>query len=344
MGYRSFLLLIILLIISSITPVSAEGESNLLPPNTEGQTAVAINLFISDILSIDEKEETFEVDGFLSAEWVDGRLAFDKEEFGYPWKTYRNERVIKKLEEDIWWPDLYLVYAKGDRRIINSFIEVYPDGLVHYEEKFVATIKRPFLLESFPFDNHTLDLTISTFSYTDYEVVFTSEYELEPFEWETNEWRITDTGTITVDTINGYPYASYTLGIRRLPWFYISKFVLPLVLIITISWAVFWMDYDSVSIADRVEISLTSVLTVVAFDFVSSEFLPKLSYFTTLDLIMIISYVILSLTILETLLSYILTKRGASIKSQKLDLISRIAFPAIYYLTVIIVIASRIII
>jgi hypothetical protein len=344
MGYRSFLFLIILLNYFSIIPVSADGESNLLPPNTDGQTAVAINLFISDILSIDEKEETFEVDGFLSAEWVDPRLAFDQEEFGYPWKTYRNEMVTGKLEEDIWWPDLYLVYAKGNRRIINSFIEVYPDGLVHYEERFEATIKQPFFLKGFPFDSHILELTISTFSYTDYEVVFTSEYELEPFEWETNEWIITDTGTLTVETISGYPYASYTLGISRLPWFYVSKFVLPLILIITISWAVFWMDYESVNIADRVEISLTSVLTVVAFDFVSSEFLPKLSYFTTLDLIMIVSYVILSLTILETLLSYIFTKRGTKIKARRLDFISRIAFPVIYYIIVLLVIISRILI
>jgi hypothetical protein len=322
-------------------PLNADGESNLLPPNTEAQTNVAINLFISDILSIDEKEETFEVDGFLSAEWVDSRLAFDQEEFGYPWKTYRNEMVTKKLEEDIWWPDLYLVYSKGNRRIINSFIEVYPDGLVHYEERFEANIKQPFFLEGFPFDSHVLDLTISTFSYTDYEVVFSSEYELEPFEWETNEWIITDTGTLTAETRNGYPYATYTIGISRLPWFYVSKFVLPLVLIITISWAVFWMDYASVSIADRVEISLTSVLTVVAFDFVSSEFLPKLSYFTKLDLIMIISYVLLSLTILETLLCYIFTKTGAQIKARRIDLLSRIAFPAVYYISIIAVIFSR---
>lgn len=341
MDYRSFLFLIVLLMICDTKPLNADGESNLLPPNTEAQTNVAINLFISDILSIDEKEETFEVDGFLSAEWVDSRLAFDQEEFGYPWKTYRNEMVTKKLEEDIWWPDLYLVYSKGNRRIINSFIEVYPDGLVHYEERFEATIKQPFFLEGFPFDSHVLDLTISTFSYTDYEVVFSSEYELEPFEWETNEWIITDTGTLTAETRNGYPYATYTIGISRLPWFYVSKFVLPLVLIITISWAVFWMDYASVSIADRVEISLTSVLTVVAFDFVSSEFLPKLSYFTTLDLIMIISYVILSLTILETLLCYIFTKRGAQIKAQRIDLLSRIAFPAVYYISIISVIFSR---
>jgi len=141
MDYRSFLFLIVLLMICDTKPLNADGESNLLPPNTEAQTNVAINLFISDILSIDEKEETFEVDGFLSAEWVDSRLAFDQEEFGYPWKTYRNEMVTKKLEEDIWWPDLYLVYSKGNRRIINSFIEVYPDGLVHYEERFEATIK-----------------------------------------------------------------------------------------------------------------------------------------------------------------------------------------------------------
>ncbi len=55
---------------------------------------------------------------------------------------------------------------------------------------------------------------------------------------------------------------------------------MPLLLIVAISWAVFWMDYEDMNLADRMSVSFTSVLTVVAFDFVSSDSLPKLSYAT----------------------------------------------------------------
>ncbi|MBD3207164.1 hypothetical protein GF319_12585 [Candidatus Bathyarchaeota archaeon] len=335
---RRFLIIFLLtILLQNITYVNGDNSQQLLPPNLDGPTSVNINLYISDILSINEKEQTFEIDGFITAQWIDHRLSFDQEEFGFPWKTYRNEIVSQKFEEDTWWPDLYLVKSKGKREILNSFLEVYPDGSVFYEEKFKAVIKHPFYLGDFPFDTHLVNLTISSFSYTDYELVFNSEVEPQTFTWETNEWIVTDSGKLVIENIDTLPYATYTLGISRIPWFYISKYVLPLVLIISISWAVFWMDYDSVSISDRVEISLTSVLTIVAFDFVSTESLPKLSYFTILDTIMIISYIILSLTILETLLSYVLTKKGQKNYARKFDFLSRIIFPLAYYTSIILI-------
>jgi hypothetical protein len=334
-----FLVFLILFVIISRQSVLAENESQqLLPPKLFEPTPVTINLYILDILSINEKDETFEVDAFLTAEWMDERLAFDSDEFGYPWKIYRVEVIQDKLKKDLWWPDLYIVDSKGPRQIINSVLVISDNGQVYYEEKFKADIKQSFSLNRFPFDHHIIQLSISSYSYTVDEVEFKLSGEPEHFEWETNEWFVFDNGNLTIGAETGYPFASYELGISRLYGFYISKFILPLVLIVTISWAVFWMDYVNINLAERLGISFTSVLTIVAFDFVSSGNLPKLSYFTILDWILTVSYLCLLIAVIENLISYQYTQKGEIEKAQRLDRISRYAFPLTFYSTIIIII------
>jgi hypothetical protein len=327
----------------SLSPVTAQDTNqHLIPPYIDEATIVYIDVYINDILAIDEKMETFDVDGYLLAEWSDPRQVFDAFEFGYDFKIYRNEMVQDVITDEVWWPDLYLVNGRGNREIISSLLLISPDGDMRYEEKFKATIKQAFQLENFPFDSHQLVLTIGSFSYTDYEVIFTSYKDAEVFEWQTNEWIVTDSGELDFNSSYGYPVAQYFLGISRLPGFYISKYIFPLVLIITISWSVFWLGYESIDIADRLGIILTSVLTVVAFDFVSSETLPRLSYHTILDWIMILSYVVLSLTVLETLLGYRNLKHGLEDRANKIDLLSRYIFPLVYYVAIVSIIVYKV--
>jgi hypothetical protein len=49
-------------------------------------------------------------------------------------------------------------------------------------------------------------------------------------------------------------------------------------ILIALSWAVFWMDRES--LGDRMDISFIGILTVVAFQIVVSDQLPRISYFT----------------------------------------------------------------
>ena len=130
--------------------VNAQEDSIvLIPPNTNQPTEIKIEIYISDILSIDEKLNIYEIDGFLLAEWTDTRNSFDPNEFGYSWKIYRNEMIDEVLTSEVWWPDLYLANSKGEREIVSSSLVIDPNGITTYEEKFKATIKQYFSLDSF---------------------------------------------------------------------------------------------------------------------------------------------------------------------------------------------------
>ena len=61
--------------------------------------------------------------------------------------------------------------------------------------------------------------------------------------------------------------------------FYMSRLViLPLVVIVLLSFSVFWMDRSSVG--DRLGVSFIGILTGVAYQLVMSDHLPRISYVT----------------------------------------------------------------
>ena len=57
----------------------------------------------------------------------------------------------------------------------------------------------------------------------------------------------------------------FTLSVARRFNFYIWKVFLPLLLMVILSWTVFWIDPTELS--GQVQISVTTILTVIAFAF-----------------------------------------------------------------------------
>ncbi len=333
-----------------LNPTTAQAQEQLtaeqrllIPPNRDGATEVFVDIWVSEIFNIDAREEIFTVDAHLYLEWFDERLAFDAETFGYDRKVYQDEAVEELLKSQVWWPAVEVIDARGVRDRLHTALTIYADGSIYYRERFIVLIEQGFDLAEFPFDEHTISFTVEPFEYAGDEVIFTT-FELDEADgfgseevWETREWDITyhplmvEPGFVEADPdAHGYAAATTMLTISRVPNFYLSSFVLPLLLIVAISWSVFWMDYNTMNLADRMSVSFTSVLTIVAFDFVTSDSLPKLPYATLLDTILTASYIFLGLTVLENVIGYSLRKGGWLRSSQTLDWLSRILFPVGY--------------
>ena len=310
------------------------------PPPDQYPVEVYVDLYGLNIFAIDEQEETFEVEAFIYADWFDDRLAFDPAEAGTETKVFQGETAVELLKTDVWWPDLELVDARGPRDRLHITLTIDADGFVTYTERFHANIWQPFFFEEFPFDSHTISFTVAPFFYTSEQVAFLGpedfleegeRLEREDLTWETNEWSIDNVESV-VERGDDFEFSTSTMfiDISRLPNFYISNVILPLFLIVAISWAVFWMDFGSMHLADRLSVSFTSVLTVVAFDFVTADNLPLLSYQTVLDVVLTFSYVVLSLSVLENVVAYLRFRQNAN-EVQRLDKVSRWLFPVVYY-------------
>jgi hypothetical protein len=105
--------------------------------------------------------------------------------------------------------------------------------------------------------------------------------------------------------------------------------VLPLTLLVMLSWSVFWMDLSSVG--DRMDISFIGILTVVAYQIIISDHMPKIAYFTLMSVFLYSIYLMLAATIVVNLRVAHLDKSGRLAAGDRLDLRCRWLFPVLFF-------------
>lgn len=296
-------------------------------------TEVSISVEPREILLVDEKNERFVIDVLLEASWTDNRLE--------PCKSpdesavvHQGESARQQLGTAVWWPGFDVARGRGPRETRAISLTLDCDNRVHYSERFVATVSEDFdQLHSFPFDQHSLTLTIVPFASAAAEH---TNFVLRPKEenarrfvdgWESAEW----TFRIEQQEVRTAAALVTTIEIERKSNWYLANVVLPLVGIVALSWTVFWIGAEK--LGERTAISTTSLLTVVAYDFLTSGDLPKLPFTTRLDAFYNASYVAVLLTVAVNIL---VASRPAESTGwrHELDRVSRVVFP-VGYLTMV---------
>lgn len=115
-----------------------------------------------------------------------------------------------------------------------------------------------------------------------------------------SDWNITNlTDTLYSSTDEfgeEYTHLTFSIHAERLSSYYVWQLMFPLLIIILASCVIFWVHEYSLS----VEIGFTLMLTVVAYNFYSESLLPKLPYNTFIEVIIMIGYVVILLSIIAT--------------------------------------------
>ena len=112
--------------------------------------------------------------------------------------------------------------------------------------------------------------------------------------------------------------------------FYISRLVtLPLIVIVLLSFSVFWMDRSS--LGDRISVSFIGILTAVAYQVVMSEILPKIAYVNWMNGFLNFSFVMMVGTVLVNLAVGALEQHGRSDLAQLVDRRCRWIFSLVYF-------------
>ena len=94
------------------------------------------------------------------------------------------------------------------------------------------------------------------------------------------------------------------------------------------AWSTFWLDPESIS--DRLNISFVGILTIVAYQFVVIDNMPSNSYLTFTDTLLLVSFLITSLTIPHSLYVKSLTEHDKTSTANQYDKVCRWAFPLAY--------------
>ena len=119
-----------------------------------------------------------------------------------------------------------------------------------------------------------------------------------------------------------------TLELARHPGFVLRVVVLPMALLVVLSWSVFWMDRES--LGNRMDVSFIGILTVVAYQIMIGSSLPRIPYFTLMSAFIYVSFFTMSASALVNLVVDRFDRTGKKERGDRLDRVCRWAFPAGY--------------
>ena len=304
------------------------------PPLKDRPTKVDIGLFIQEITSIDEINGKFTAEVYLDLIWCDQRLRFDAETEGVDEKTFLEEDAAEKIES-IWWPDIILENQAEPMQPENMVLTIQSDGTVDLTQRVNMVVSSRFVLDQFPFDHHTLEIEMESFRWPKKNIVFISSenrFQISKHDM-LPEWGVigTKSEVKVKKEIRDRDLFSEFVGeifIHRRAGFYIFKIMMPLMLIVICSWSVFWMKTDD--LADRMSVSLTVLLAVVAYQFIIVADLPKVPTITYMDAILLLSFVFMVAVVFENIIVNIIHCDKDNSKAEKIDDFCKKLFPVAY--------------
>jgi hypothetical protein len=301
------------------------------PASGNRPTQVSIGIWIVDITSIDSAQQNFTAEVAIVLRWKDPRLA------------HTGSGVARYPVEQVWHPRVAIVNeTNAVSRKFPDYVEVEPDGTVNYRQRYAGAFTQPLRLRSFPFDRQTFRLQFVAVRYRPNEVQFVPDQE-----WVDNglkqaegiapsitlpDWTIENRNTksLSYALAPGLEYSGYAFEFTasRNVQYYILKVILPLVLIVMMSWCVFWIDPNTSN--SQLSIAVTSMLTLIAYRFAVDSQLPRLPYMTRLDAFIFASTLLVFFSLIEVLVTTILDNNHQTARAKKIDRYCRVIFPVVF--------------
>ena len=240
--------------------------------------------------------------------------------------------------------DKSLIQERYEIQAFNDGDEVVLDVL--FKSSGTTTIRNEYDLKSFPFDKQKIRINIHQ-----------TNYALEDYRLEESTFAHAElVHFIKKDTIQGWNIVNskinqrihfdpklseyfdgveITLDIERESAYYIFKIILPIILILVVCWSSIWITPREIE--SRLTITIVCLLSLIAYNFVIDSELPKLEYLTTMDFIILMSYIYAAIPNFLSIYSHrrFLAKNKAKIKD--LELLGR-RYGFISYLSIIVLI------
>jgi hypothetical protein len=110
--------------------------------------------------------------------------------------------------------------------------------------------------------------------------------------------------------------------------------VLPLIVIVLLSFSVFWMDRSS--LGDRISVSFIGILTAVAYQVVMNDILPRIAYMTWINGFLNFSFLLMVGTVIINLVVGGLEQQGRAEAAHRVDHLCRWIFPLAYFVLILI--------
>lgn len=318
-------------------PSPALSQTVLLtPPPTDGPLVIQAGFQILEIDAIDDQSETFQFSGILTVRWKDPRFAFDPVAEGVRVKVYQGDFQFNEIATG-WYPEVVLLNVSGMYEQNGVVFRLEPDGTSTLVQAINATAKTKFSLRRYPFDYQQLKAVFAVLGYTNKEIDIQPlpQGEVDLAKIDIPQWELkkisADTDMTGVTALSGAEEPStlvVKVDLRRKFMFIMRLVVMPLFIVVVLSWCVFWMDRSSVG--DRMSVSFVALLTVVAYQIMLGDILPHIAYLTIVNLFLNFSFLVVCGTIVINLIVGELDRKGRTEAGNLLDIRCRRIFPIAY--------------
>ena len=311
-----------------MTTATVTGSEELTGtrPGVDGQPlTISGTLFLLDVSKIDGADQSFTADVFMMLQWRDERLASAAE-------------GMRRLPlKNVWEPRVQII---NQRRIWKTFpeeVDVSPDGVVVYRQRYFGQFASALDLRDFPLDRHRFRLQLVVPGYGPEEIEFVPitegfgegrspemtvpDWSVGPFELRTAPYAVIPGGR-EISGLEGAFEARRHLG------FYIGKAFVSVAIIVFMSWVVFWLGPQHVG--PRLSVSVTSMLTLVAYRFLLGQSLPPVSYLTRLDYFLLGATILVFVALIQVALTSAMSERRAASINRN----SRWVFPVVFVILV----------
>ncbi len=335
--------LCLLLFFLAFLPVSraadpVAGASQVLDlPAAPRPVEVQVSFHLLDVHKVDDEAETFEFSGVLTLQWKDSRQAFDAAAEGVTEKLFHGSFQFNEISP-AWYPQVVLANASGAPDNQGVLLRLQPDGTGRLIQTIHAVARSKMNLRRYPFDQQRLEAVFEVLGFGAEEVTLvpvTDATTADLSRIAVPQWDLQSVAAATREVIA--PYAGdggtssafvLTLEAKRQSFFMVRLVILPLFVIVVLSWSVFWMDRSS--LGDRMSVSFVGILTAVAYQIMVSDIMPDIAYVTFMNAFLSFSFLVMCATVLANLRVGVCDRRGDVQRGDRIDLRCRRAFPLVY--------------
>lgn len=303
---------------------AAPGTFLARPSKSGEPTRVGVGIYVLDVDAVDSANQNFAAGVFYAATWRDPKHAHEGP----------GPRVLPITS--VWTPRLGFMNQQQAWNALPHYVEVFPSGDVVYRQKTWGWFSQPLDLREFPLDRQTLRLHLVASGLLESEVqivALTAEHGrrsgiAESFslpDFQIVDWRAEPEAFHPIKGEVGTAGFVMEITVQRIPNYYIWKLIVPLCLIVAMSWVPRWIHPTEVGTS--IGIAATGFLTLVAYLFATAVLLPKVPYFTRIDQFILLSTLLVFLSLVQTVYNSYLAKRSTIARVEQINYWSRAIYP-----------------
>ncbi|VDM54592.1 unnamed protein product [Angiostrongylus costaricensis] len=291
------------------------GYNSLIQPVkniSDTPVIVKVALQLALLINVDEKDQIMHTNVWLTLKWHDFQMRWNPVNYG-------EIKEIRVSPDKVWLPDIVLFNnADGNYEVsfmCNVVINYLGDMLwvppALYKSSCIIDV------EFFPFDEQVCTLMFGSWTYSEKEI----KLEFEQAEWvDLSEYApssIWDVIDAPASLVNKRSRIEFQVRIRRKTLFYTVVLIIPTVMMVFLSMAVFFLPTDSGKTAEdrdlrnstelfageKITLTTYVLLSIVVFLLLVSKILPPTS--STIPLMakyLLLTFVLNVITILVTVI------------------------------------------